>query len=94
MITVTRVTRPALVAIGLGANLGDAPRTVRAAAARLAGLLADAASSPLYRTEPVGGPAQPDYVNAVVIGATPLPPLELLRALRELETSFHGERCG
>jgi len=91
---VTRVTRPVLVAIGLGANLGDAPRTVRAAAARLAGLLADAAISPLYRTEPVGGPAQPDYVNAVVIGATPLPPLELLRALRELEASFQRTRSG
>jgi 2-amino-4-hydroxy-6-hydroxymethyldihydropteridine diphosphokinase len=86
------VTRPVSVAIGLGANLGDASRTVRAAASRLSGLLAEAAISPLYRTEPVGGPAQPDYVNAVVTGITALPPLELLAALRELEAAFQRTR--
>jgi 2-amino-4-hydroxy-6-hydroxymethyldihydropteridine diphosphokinase len=46
------------------------------------------ASSPLYRTAPVGGPAgQPDYLNAVLELATSLPPLELLDYCRELEQS-------
>lgn len=44
------------------------------------------ASSPLYRTTPVGGPAgQPDYLNAVLELATSLTPLELLDYCRELE---------
>ena len=38
------------------------------------------AVSPVYETAPVGGPAQPDYLNAVLIAATGLPPRDLLDA--------------
>jgi 2-amino-4-hydroxy-6-hydroxymethyldihydropteridine diphosphokinase len=53
--------------------------------------------SPLFRTEPVGGPpAQPDYLNAVLL-LQPLPPgpadpLALLRQLQGLEARFARQR--
>jgi len=43
--------------------------------------------SPLYFTEPVGGPPQPDFLNAVAAGVTRLAPLALLGFLRDLERS-------
>ncbi len=41
--------------------------------------------SPLYRTAPVGGPPQPDYLNAVAVGRTSLAPLALLGVLHRIE---------
>lgn len=57
---------------------------VRWAIARLAGL-GTVRASDLYRTEPLGDPGQPWYVNAVAELRTGLPPLQLLHALQELE---------
>jgi 2-amino-4-hydroxy-6-hydroxymethyldihydropteridine diphosphokinase len=51
------------------------------------------ASSPLYRTAPVGGPAgQPDYLNAVIELQTALPPNQLLTFCRQLEQSAGRRR--
>ncbi len=47
--------------------------------------------SPLYRTEPVGGPPQPDFLNAVAVGVTRLAPLDLLALLRGLERAAGRE---
>ena len=55
-------------ALALGANLGDPRESLRGAVAGLAGhpgVQVEAVSS-LWRTAAVGGPEQPDYVNAVV----------------------------
>lgn len=54
--------------IGLGANLGDARRTLRAAVDALASLPGArlAGVSRLYVTRPVGVTDQPDFTNAVV----------------------------
>lgn len=82
-----RRVRDVQVVIALGANLGDAERTVRAAARslrRVRGLLG-VRLSPLYRTSPVGGPDQDDYTNAVVLARTRLSPPSLLAALHRLE---------
>lgn len=57
---------------------------VRWGIARLAGL-GEVRASGLYRTEPLGDPGQPWYVNAVAELRTGIPPLELLQALQELE---------
>jgi 2-amino-4-hydroxy-6-hydroxymethyldihydropteridine diphosphokinase len=46
------------------------------------------AISPIYETAPVGGPAQPDYLNAVLIVSTGLPPLDLLAATQRIEADF------
>jgi 2-amino-4-hydroxy-6-hydroxymethyldihydropteridine diphosphokinase len=45
-------------------------------------------SSRVYETEPVGGPAQADYLNAVLEIDTDLDPHELLRACNDVEASL------
>jgi 2-amino-4-hydroxy-6-hydroxymethyldihydropteridine diphosphokinase len=50
------------------------------------------AVSPVYETVPVGGPPQPDYLNAVVLAETTLPPRELLDRLHEIEAAFDRVR--
>lgn len=80
--------RDAPVVIALGGNLGDPEAVVRAAARRLHRVrgLRGVRLSPLFRTRPVGGPEQPDYVNAVALARTSLPPGSLLTRLHEIET--------
>jgi len=73
--------------VGLGANLGDAAGHVERAIAQLAALGAVRASS-LYRSEPLGDPDQPWYVNAVVALDTELEAHELLLRLRAIERRF------
>jgi 2-amino-4-hydroxy-6-hydroxymethyldihydropteridine diphosphokinase len=69
--------------VGLGSNLGDRRARLREA---VAGLPDVVAVSPLYETEPVGGPTgQPPYLNAVVELDTALSPRELLDVARALE---------
>lgn len=79
--------------IGLGANLGDAQRTLREA---LAGLDALAGvrvvqTAPFYRTAPVDATG-PDFVNTVACLRTTLPPLDLLDALQTIENRHGRER--
>jgi 2-amino-4-hydroxy-6-hydroxymethyldihydropteridine diphosphokinase len=74
-------------ALALGANLGDPRRTLRAAAAGLGahvGVRLEAVSG-LWRTAAVGGPEQPDYLNAVVVVDTSLDPQALLGLAHALE---------
>ncbi len=82
-------TRCTPVVIALGSNLGDPQSTLRGALDRLAarGVHVDAESA-RYRTAPVGGPEQPDYVNAVVTATTHLSPWSLLAALHEVEADL------
>lgn len=47
--------------------------------------------SPVYETEPVGPVPQSWFLNAVVAVETALPPLELLRAAREIERNMGRE---
>jgi len=57
--------RPALdVVIGMGANLGEPRLALQGALLELARLGPLAGVSALYRTLPVGGPPQPDFLNA------------------------------
>ena len=75
--------------VGIGANLGDAEATVRAAfeaLSRLPGTRCVDRSS-LYRSAPVEA-AGPDFVNAVAELRTALAPLALLRELQRIEQDF------
>lgn len=78
-------SRPA--AIALGSNLGDRLQALQAAVDGLAAVpgVAVTAVSPVYETAPVGGPEQPDYLNAVVLVDTTLAPVALLAAAQALE---------
>jgi 2-amino-4-hydroxy-6-hydroxymethyldihydropteridine diphosphokinase len=58
----------------------------------LARLGETAAVSPLYETEPVGGPRQGPYLNAVVLLDTPLGARELLDGCLALEQERGRER--
>ena len=55
--------------LALGSNQGDRLATLQGAVDALADTpgLAVLAVSPVYETDPVGGPEQPDYLNAVVL---------------------------
>ena len=71
--------------LGLGANLGDRRATLRAAVAALGDVVA---VSPVYETDPVGGPpGQPAYLNLVVELDTDRSPRELLEEARRLEAA-------
>jgi dihydroneopterin aldolase/2-amino-4-hydroxy-6-hydroxymethyldihydropteridine diphosphokinase len=79
--------------LALGANLGDREATLAAAVAELAGTpgLEVVAVSPVVETDPVGGPAQPDYLNAVVAIRSTLTPQALLAACLAVERR-HGRQ--
>ena len=79
------------VVIAAGANLGDRTATLRSAVRALAATegLDLVRVSPLVETDPVGGPDQPDYYNAVITARSRLAPLTLLSRLHQIE-SWHG----
>lgn len=82
------------VVLALGANLGDREATLRSAVAALrdAGGLDVASVSPVYETEPVGGPDQPTYLNAVVSVLTTLSPRDVLALAQRIEADHGRER--
>ncbi len=83
----TRPTATVGAYVALGSNLGDRAARLREAVRGLAALPETElrAVSALYETEPVGGPPQGPYLNAVAELGTRLGPHELLAQLLELE---------
>jgi len=72
--------------IGLGSNLGDRRALLQAAVSGLEVAGDVTAVSPLYESEPVGGPeGQGPYLNLVVELATTDSPRQLLERCRALE---------
>lgn len=71
----------------MGSNLGDRQALLEAARLALDALPETqiVRTSSLYETEPVGGPAQGRFLNAVVELSTGLSPEELLEALLAIE---------
>jgi 2-amino-4-hydroxy-6-hydroxymethyldihydropteridine diphosphokinase len=78
--------------LGIGSNLGERIDYLQLAVDQLgaADAVTVVAVSPVYETAPVGGPEQPDYLNAVVAVDTSLTPHELLRVAQGIEAE--GER--
>ena len=77
--------------ISLGANLGPRHRTLESAWRELgsSARIRTLAFSSFYETAPVGGPPQPNYLNAAGLLTTDLEPEELLDVLLETERR-HG----
>lgn len=89
-VTLTRTRPPVPVVIALGGNLGDVATVLDEVTMDLAEhVLTDVSTSGRYRTDPVGGPEQPDYENRVLVGRTRLSAPSLLAALHRLEAD-HG----
>ena len=90
----------AIVYLALGSNVGDRHSNIQQAIEGLnaAGILVECVST-VIETEPVGGPPQDKFLNAVLKGQTELSPDELLRTtqliekkLRRVKTVADGPR--
>lgn len=81
---------PARAVLALGSNLGDRRSTLQAAVDALGGYegIRVIAVSSLIETAPIGGPEQPDYLNAVALVDTLLAPLDLLAACQQIESDL------
>ncbi|MCU1347265.1 MAG: folK [Acidobacteria bacterium] len=90
--TSTSVTNS--VVIALGSNLGDRRLNLARAVDALRREIALVRISSIHETEPVDAPAgSPPFLNMVVVGHTPLPPLALLDVLQRIEARL-GRRRG
>jgi len=78
--------------IALGANIGNPKEQMDIAVALLKESLEVSAVSSYFTTAPVGGPEQPDYLNAVCIADSELPAADLLALLHGIEKALGRER--
>ncbi len=74
--------------VALGANLEDPQLAMDLAVALLSEATELLAVSTFHKTKPVGGPPQPDYLNAVCIIESELSAGELLSVLHGIEKSM------
>ncbi len=82
------------VVLALGSNMGDSAAILQGALDDLGaieGLRLDQVSS-VFETDPVGGPDQDPYLNAIVLGHATLEPLRLLTATQAVEQAWHRTR--
>jgi 2-amino-4-hydroxy-6-hydroxymethyldihydropteridine diphosphokinase len=81
-------------AIGLGSNVGDRLGLLQGAVDALADApgIEVVAVSPVYETEPVGGPKQPRFLNAVILVDTTLDAATLLERAFAIETAYDRTR--
>lgn len=86
-------TKPEIVFLSLGSNVGERQENLRAAIAALTGAGVDVKRvSSIYETEPVDLLEQPWFLNCVVQGETTVLAVELLRALREIERRMGSKK--
>jgi 2-amino-4-hydroxy-6-hydroxymethyldihydropteridine diphosphokinase len=80
--------------IGLGSTLEDPRAQLQRAFVELAAIPASrlVQRSPLYRSDPIGPPDQPDYLNAVARLDTGLAAEDLLDALQAIEQAHRRQR--
>ena len=82
------------ITLALGSNLGERADILQGGVDAIAAIpeVQVMAVSPVYETVPVGGPPQPDYLNAVLLARTTLPPRVLLDRIHEVEAAFDRVR--
>jgi 2-amino-4-hydroxy-6-hydroxymethyldihydropteridine diphosphokinase len=86
-------TKPEIVFLSLGSNVGDREKNLRTAITALPelGVKLKKVSS-IYETEPVDLLEQSWFLNCVVEGETTVQPATLLRELRELERRMGSKK--
>lgn len=87
------------VAFGLGGNLGDRLAALQGAVDFICAdpRVRPVSVSAVVESDPVGGPAQPDYLNAVLVAECTAPARELLALSQAAEAAagrVPGERWG
>jgi 2-amino-4-hydroxy-6-hydroxymethyldihydropteridine diphosphokinase len=81
------------VVLALGANLGDPRKQISLAIDAIRDLVKVEKVSSLYETAPFKvNDAQPNYINAVLIGETELQPKELIKELLAIEAKLGRQR--
>ena len=82
------------VVFGIGSNLGDSAMILQGAVSDLNAIdgLEITAASAIYETDPVGGPQQGVFLNAVLVGRTSLDDAALLAAAQSVEQDWHRVR--
>ena len=81
------------VVLALGANLGDPRRQISLAIDAIRDIVKVERVSSLYETAPFKvNDAQPNYINAVLIGETELQPKELIKELLAIEAKLGRQR--
>ena len=82
------------VVLGLGSNIGDSATILQGAVGDLSCIegLRLLAVSRVFETDPVGGPEQPVFLNAVCVGQTSLLNHELLAAVQAVEQHWMRTR--
>lgn len=78
--------------VALGANIGNPREQIELAISMLRAATDVTAVSSLHRSKPVGGPEQPDYLNAVCILESDLPAADLLSLLHGIEKTLGRQR--
>jgi 2-amino-4-hydroxy-6-hydroxymethyldihydropteridine diphosphokinase len=78
--------------IAIGANVGNPQENIDLAVALLKEATDLTALSSMYVTKPVGGPVQPDYINAVALAESELPAADFLSMLHGIEATLGRER--
>lgn len=76
------------VYLGLGSNLGDRRANIQNAIESLKNHVHIEKVSTIIETDPVGGPAQGKFLNAVIKGTTDLSAEELLDTVKTIETTL------
>lgn len=100
--TLTGALRPIRrAALSLGSNRGERLDNLQGAVDALfdSPEIQAYGISPVYETDPVGGPDQPKFLNAVLVVDTTLDPRQLLERAHAVEEAFgrdrsHEERWG
>jgi 2-amino-4-hydroxy-6-hydroxymethyldihydropteridine diphosphokinase len=82
----------ALVYLGLGSNIGDRLKNIEQAISLLASKMTVEHASTVIETDPIGGPPQEKYLNAVLKVTTASSPHELLVTTQEIERLMGRQR--
>jgi len=79
-----------VVALALGSNIGDKRQNLQQAVEALEErkILSQIREAPVYESDPMYLIDQPAFMNSVVVGHTALSPLDMLSALKRLETDI------
>jgi 2-amino-4-hydroxy-6-hydroxymethyldihydropteridine diphosphokinase len=94
-VVATTPARKVRVALGLGANLGERLAALQTAVDTVCQdpQVEPVAVSPVFETDPVGGPEQPDYLNAVLVIQTSLAAVEVLALAQLAEFDMQRTRA-